>query len=102
MTKKKRTPKLRVAPEFAGQSVAAALARKGAGPTADQAPDQSIAQIQADQAPANTDAQDWVVFGVDTVAQMAAESAARKAGQSLGQWLSQLIADVARDAGPEK
>jgi hypothetical protein len=100
MTKKKRTPKLRVAPEFAGQSVATALRRKGQA--ADQAADPAAVQIQADQAPANTDAHDWVVFGVDSVAQMAAESAARKAGQSLGQWLSQLIADVARDAGPKK
>jgi len=63
--KEKTTPGLRVAPEYAGGTAAEASS------------------------------DEWVVFGVDTVAQIAAENAARASGQSLGQWLSALIAETA-------
>ncbi|MEO8559057.1 MAG: hypothetical protein ABI439_08335 [Rhodospirillales bacterium] len=68
---------LRVAPEFAGNDLAAVLGK-------------SSAETAASTEPSAAD--EWMVFGVDTVAQMAAESAARASGQSLGQWLSELIA----------
>jgi hypothetical protein len=83
--KESRSPNannLRVAPEYAGNGLAAALGKSSTAAGA-AAPPQS--------------ADEWVVFGVDTVDQIAAENAARAAGQSLGQWLSDLIADAATE-----
>jgi hypothetical protein len=72
--KKARGQNPRVSPEFASDGLGAALAKKGGATTAAATPET-----------------DWTIFGVDTVAQMAAENAANRAGQSLGQWLSELI-----------
>lgn len=69
---------LRVAPEYAGDGLAAALAGQAQG-----------------GASGESSSGEWVVFGVDMVAQIAAENAARASGQSLGQWLSDLIAETA-------
>jgi hypothetical protein len=41
--------------------------------------------------------EDWTLFGIDTVAQLAAENAAHAAGQSVGAWLSALIAEAIAD-----
>lgn len=40
---------------------------------------------------------DWMLFGIDTVAQLAAENAAHAAGQSVGNWLTELIAEAIKD-----
>jgi hypothetical protein len=76
--KKSREPRLQVAPEFSGSGLATALGNNPAG---------EVAPAAANDAATD----DWTVFGIDIVAQMAAENAARAAGQSLGEWLSALI-----------
>jgi len=79
--KKARGENPRVSPEFAGGGLSAVLGKKQAAPVDETAPS----------------ATDWTIFGVDTVAQMAAENAANRAGQSLGQWLSKLIDETLAD-----
>lgn len=73
-----------ISPVYAGGGLAAAL---GKGPAANAAAGSGAVPAGADQ--------DWILFGVDTVAQLAAENAARAAGQELGTWLADLIAESA-------
>ncbi len=82
--KKSREQRLHVAPEFAANNLANALGG-----------DKEEAAVPIPVSEATTE--EWVVFGVDTVAQMAAENAARNAGQTLGAWLSDLIGQTAAD-----
>jgi len=73
-------PGLRTAPEYAG--TAGARTEKPADPAA--------ADAGADQ---------WQVFGVSIVAQLAAENAAAADGMSLGEWITDLV--EAQDVAPQ-
>ncbi len=84
--KKSRGPHVQMAPEFSGNGLAAALGNKN---------DVAMTQPAADVAVAAEP--EWTVFGVDIVAQMAAENAARAANQTLGAWLSDLIVETAAE-----
>ncbi len=93
---KKPNVRPQISPVYAGGGLAAALGKGPAGNAAAQTGPAPTGTVPAGAAPAGSD-QDWILFGVDTVAQLAAENAARAAGQELGAWLCELIADSAAD-----
>jgi hypothetical protein len=82
MADNQKPQRLQVSPEFAGAGLASVLGKAKAAASSE-----------------TEHADEWVVYGVDTVAQTAAENAARDAGQSLGAWLSALIAQSTAEDG---